>query len=283
MSEEKKDIQVKPDLFLTMEDEDEKQIMKQLEGQIVTDLFYEVDGKRGLSIAGVNLMAMKIGGIRVVPGSDRLWYDSDTGEYVATVVAENVATNTSSLGSSVQPKNMKRRDGSEVYDHFARVKALSKAERNAKRKVIPEPLCVAYLEFFVGLSRGVKGKAPPPQTRPSGLKPPEQVDAEYKVQETEQRVRTPTSPPVLGSGDEAPIENDIQDAIASVGLDPQGIEITRQGSGLVVSRMWPKIEDNEESKRVWRNYDNVLKNFGSVYHGANDADTTLRGKWTIGA
>ena len=144
-------------VFYEMDAKDEQQILAALEGQIVDELVYEVEGKKGLSYTGVNHISFKMGHIKVLPESMRIEYDQEEDEYTAYIIAVNEKYNLSAPGVAVQPrleqihvvdpatgKYAKDEKGAWVWtqrkDRFAKVKAMSKATRNAKRAVIPEAM-----------------------------------------------------------------------------------------------------------------------------------------------
>jgi hypothetical protein len=211
------------DTFIQMDAEDEQQILREMEGEIVKDLYYEVNGKRGLSYAGVNHMSFKIGGIKILPESVKIEYDEKTDEYVGYAVALNEKYNLTRAGVSVQPKMMEVYDRDErgqripdgkggfknhlEYDKFARVKALSKAQRNAVKAVIPETLIAAYLDYFYKLRQGVRGSQPRDEG-PKGEKDPRrQVESEAEVKSPESPAFNPRkfdnpNPPPNGNEDD---------------------------------------------------------------------------------
>lgn len=180
------------DTFIQMDAADEQQILKEMEGEIVKDLYYDVNGKKGLSYVGVNHMSFKIGGIKIIPESVKVEYDKDTDEYVASVVACNEKYSLTRAGMSVQPKMMDVYDRSpsgqkldtmhKEYDRFARIKALSKAQRNAIKAVMPEALIAAYLDYFIKLKQGGRTQQPRDEG-PIGMKDPRKVDADFKVKD----------------------------------------------------------------------------------------------------
>lgn len=162
--------------FMEMEARDEQQILAAIEGQVVTEFIYKVEGKIGLSLTGVNHMCFKMGHIKVDPSSARIEYDEREDEYTAYIVAINEKYELSAMGVSTQPRMMeihfkddqgrwvKNADGSWKMivqrDRFAKTKSMSKAQRNAKRQVIPEAIIKAYLDYFMKLKEGKPAEAP---------------------------------------------------------------------------------------------------------------------------
>jgi hypothetical protein len=274
------------DTFIQMDAADEQQILKEMEGEIVKDLYYDVNGKKGLSYVGVNHMSFKIGGIKIIPESVKVEYDADTEEYVASVVACNEKYALTRAGMSVQPKMMdvydKDSSGRRLdtmhkeYDRFARIKALSKAQRNAIKAVMPEALIAAYLDYFIKLKQGARIQTQPRDDGPIGMKDPRKVDANYTVKDSE-------NPPLSNNMTDAEVtgEQDIIDHLEAAGLDANGVEIvTRDFGKFIITPIWPKPLKKEDDP--WQKYHVSLRGFNAVYHGKDDPSEELRGKWTIG-
>lgn len=263
------------DTFIAMDAADEQQILREMEGEIVKDLYYDVNGKKGLSYAGVNHMAFKVGNIRVIPGTISIEYDEREDEYTAMVMAENTKYNLSAPGVAVVPRMMKHRDGSTEKDIFAKIKAVSKATRNAKKAVMPEALIAAYLDYFIKLKQGAK-TAQPQDSGPVGMKDPRKVDAEFKV----------VDPAALHDQHDEDarisLETDIIDSLTGLGIDPNGIEITkgRDWNQFIIKPNWPK----DAPRETWGRYHEALKSFGAKYHGKDDVNCLPEHKynWTIG-
>jgi hypothetical protein len=270
------------DTFIQMDAADEQQILKEMEGEIVKDLYYDVNGKKGLSYVGVNHMSFKIGGIKIIPESVKVEYDADTEEYVASVVACNEKYALTRAGMSIQPKMMdvydKDSSGRRLdtmhkeYDRFARIKALSKAQRNAIKAVMPEALIAAYLDYFIKLKQGARIQTQPRDDGPIGMKDPRKVDANYTVKDSE-------NPPLSNkmSDEEVSGEKDIVDALEAAKLQVDGcIEVVTRDFGKFEISQVQNLGDQ------WSKYHEVLKGFGAVYHRADDPVPELRKKWTIG-
>ncbi len=92
--------------FMEMEARDEQQILATLEGKVLTEFVYKVEGKLGLSLVGVNHMCFKMGHIKVDPASARIEYDEREDEYTAYIVAVNEKYELSAMGVSTQPRMM---------------------------------------------------------------------------------------------------------------------------------------------------------------------------------
>lgn len=72
--------------------------------------------------------------------TDGIWY--------ATMKVKNNKTQHETVGYAQQPKLMETKDGGTKLDEFARTKAMSKAERNAWRKQIPELQIKAFIDVI---------------------------------------------------------------------------------------------------------------------------------------
>ena len=174
----------KQDDFREMELRDEQQILAEIKGAYLQEFVYDFTvGSRkvtGLSWAGVKEIAYRMGGVRV----DDLDIQ-DKGEYwIVTAKAVDVTRNASRFGVSTQSKTMKLRSGESVPDDFAVQKAVSKAQRNAIRALIPEVFVKTCLEQFLAEKKGVS---------PTGkeAEPRKQVDSEAQVQPPEQPAYKP--------------------------------------------------------------------------------------------
>ena len=199
------------DVFQEMDRRDQLQIVQETMGEIVKDLFYDVQGKKGLSYSGVNMTAFFMGDIKTDPGVDWEKFEMDDRFYwSATVRAVNETYNLASLGTAEVPEMMevhdldenkkwvKNPDGSWrmhlEFDRFCRRKALSMAQRNAKRAVMPEGVLEAFLRYFIRRAAGEKNLEPPFN--------PKKIPSEYKVlpdkageEERKEKMPPPTKKP----------------------------------------------------------------------------------------
>ena len=123
--------------FVILDQADSRQI-ELADTAIKQSLAYDVRGKKQISFAGVKWLILQMSqkgqGVSI-DIHDISLDDSDPENkvWMATVKAKNMKTGLETIGASEQPwaQNGKR-------DPFGRTKALSKAERNAYRKQIPE-------------------------------------------------------------------------------------------------------------------------------------------------
>ena len=176
--------------FIEMDRLDQQQIVLAATGAIIDELIYKVKGQWGLSWAGINHIAFWMGDIKTERGVswERIQMFGDRIYWSATVRAVNDKYNLASLGTAEAPELMEiytkdskgnkipdGQGGFEKYldpDPFCRRKALSMAQRNAKRAVTPEAVLKKWLQYFVDQKEGKK--VDPPFS-------PKTVDVEYKV------------------------------------------------------------------------------------------------------
>ena len=131
--------------YIILDDADSKQI-ELADTAVKQSLAYEVRGKKQISFAGVKWLILKMSqngqGISInihdISLDDS---DPDNKVWIATVKAKNMKTGLETIGASEQPWDIGGK-----RDPFGRTKALSKAERNAYRKQIPELEIQAMLE-----------------------------------------------------------------------------------------------------------------------------------------
>lgn len=128
--------------FQIMDEADSQQI-QDAETAVKQALVYEVRGKKQLSYMGVKWLVLKMSQkeqpIEVIdmPVIDLVKHEDEnksTWIWYATIKVRNRKTGLSTVGASESPYLNEKN----VYDTFGRTKALSKAERNACRKQIPE-------------------------------------------------------------------------------------------------------------------------------------------------
>jgi hypothetical protein len=150
-----------PEVFHEMEKRDEEQIIQEMRGQYIEEFVYQfrIGGRTvtGISWAGIKEVAYKFGGIQV----ELVELKETENAYTVIVKAFDEKNNASRLGVSMQPKKMKLQSGEMVDDEFALQKAVSKAQRNAIRPLIPETMLKIYIEKFIEENR----RAPEPPRR----------------------------------------------------------------------------------------------------------------------
>jgi len=265
----------KQDDFREMELRDEQQILAEIKGAYLQEFVYDFTvGSRkvtGLSWAGVKEIAYRMGGVRV----DDLDIQ-DKGEYwIVTAKAVDVTRNASRFGVSTQSKTMKLRSGESMPDDFAVQKAVSKAQRNAIRALIPEVFVKTCLEQFLAEKKGV-----PPTVKEE---PRKQVESDAQVRPLEQPAYKPRQFGKSSAADEAQgnAASFIADTLQEAGLDPDGVEVASRDWGLF------EIKPIEKMNSVnWNKYHEALKPLGAVYHSKvkkklDDPDDPYAGSWTV--
>jgi len=202
----------KSDVFIEMDRQDQLQIVAEAIGEVVEELVYVVQGKKGLSYKGVNLIAFYMGDIGVEPWVDWQQIQMDNQMYwSATVQGYNKRYNLTALGTAEVPEQMEvyERDekGTKIpdgrggfkfhleFDRFCRRKALSMAQRNAKRAVMPEAMIKKWLDYFWDKKQG---KAVDPPFKPRS------VDADFTV--IEDKPKKPEKKPEKKNPVKAPEE-----------------------------------------------------------------------------
>lgn len=240
MSEKETRIVMAHQVFLEMERRDEEQILDALRGKVIEEFVYEVGGKLGISYAGINEICYEMKHIHVEPW---VMWDEDEKYYYAMVRAINTVEDISALGLGQQPKLMKvydrdprgkRLETSHLEeDRFAKTKALSKAQRNAKKAVIPLTTIKVFIEEF----RKGKTKLPPKPVESRVVRPAGRLLSIYDVQEDLKR--------------------------ASIDISPKGCNLafdTVSDDILVVSM-------NEAlPEKLVKSIDSVLQGYGAKYH-----------------
>lgn len=179
------------EVFELMDRDDEAQILAELSGRVTENYIYEPKYKDGtpmrnergepvigLSYAGVNWACREFSkhgeAIRIV-SKPEIQPDPIDPEYViVSVVAQRVAVNTengkeigldSSVGVKRQWVKMMKKDRSVVTDPFWAEKATSKAQRNAKKSLIPEDFVKQIIKRAL---ENRKNPKPPASTKPAG-------------------------------------------------------------------------------------------------------------------
>jgi len=154
--------------FLIMDEADSQQI-QDAETAVKQALAYEVKGKKQLSYMGIKWIVLKMSQkeqpIEVIdmPNIELVKHEAEnksTWIWYATIKVRNRKTGLSTIGASESPYL-----DYNGYDTFGRTKALSKAERNACRKQIPEVEINAMLNSIgdddVQKLNGTSEMAPP--------------------------------------------------------------------------------------------------------------------------
>lgn len=174
--------------FQAMDKRDDELIVSFLEGQYSDEYVYEYEDKkhniiRGLSIIGINEACREYEGIQCPIEKLRV-VDTET-NVTMTIEAVDVKTKSSALGACVQDK---KPYGYSFPDPFYYQKCLSKAQRNAKRQVLPQELIKKWIDLKKGGTKKVLSTPvivpPMAQKQPeTPQKPPEQPNMPLKTPE----------------------------------------------------------------------------------------------------
>ncbi|WP_309492761.1 hypothetical protein [Candidatus Hecatella orcuttiae] len=156
MSEKTPTPSPREDVFAIMERKDEDQIIAELKGAYLDEFVYSFEhGDRrvvGLSWSGVKEIAWRLGSISV----DDLTVEDKGDFWLAKCSATDHVRGNRRWGAAVQPKKIGDKE-----DVFALPKAVSKAQRNAIRAVIPEAMIKTFIDRFLEESR-TKQPSPTP-------------------------------------------------------------------------------------------------------------------------
>ena len=144
---------------------DEQQIVSLLGGELVHEYVYEFkDGsgrvQRGLSWAGIREYAQFRGNFRIEKPEME-----DLGDaYRVMVQATDLDRNVTLWAGTHQPKSIRRKDGGVVQDDFAYEKAISKAQRNVIKNLMPMTVVAKVIDQMTG---GQSLNRPPGNGRPA--------------------------------------------------------------------------------------------------------------------
>jgi len=219
-----------PQAYEIMEARDEAQILAEIQGQILEEMVYSfrVGGREvtGISWVGIKEIARRYGKIDV----DLIQLLDSPEVYTIIVKAKDIEKGNGMLGVSTQAKVMQLKNKETQIDQFALQKALSKAQRNAIRALIPETF---FKTIFSELSGGKKPE------------PRKQVDAE-------------ASPVASPKPKWDPDEQTVITTLEVHGLPVKDLSISKYGIGTknVVVRVEPQEGFPQE---MFKEYDKVLK------------------------
>ena len=237
-----------PDEFQIMEAKDEDQILAELQGSFLKKFVYsfKVGGRpvTGISWAGIKEIAYRLKGI----DTEIQKFEETETHYIFIVKATNKDVG-SRLGVSNQPKMSKGKP-----DQFALQKALSKAQRNAIRGVIPEATIEMYLTEFT--NDGKVDNFNPPATikkvEAEVIKSRERVLDEAQVEYNEAEGYHPWH----GRYSEA----DIQEHLTKYGFDGEKFKVRHDEP----TRMW--VVDKAPFVQDFAKLLEVIKEMGGEYN-----------------
>lgn len=271
---------VKQDYFTELDRRDQEQIIMEATGEASKELFYDVNGKKGLSYVGVNTVSFFMGDIETEP-----WFQrekvvlNDQVFWSTTVRAVNKTFNLATLGTAevpemmdvydIDPKTKKRiqnEDGTykmhKEFDRFVLRKSMSIAQRNAKRAVMPTPMLQKFLEYFVKRASG-DTKAEIPYN-------PRKIPADYRVLpdqvsggDRQEKTSPPTKKtPELTSSKKPPTKEIIEYNLKA--LDPSYLEVLEvveyQTEFMIAAKPGIALPDQDQYK-----IDGTLQPLGAVW------------------
>jgi len=169
--------------FELMERRDEEQIQKAVMGEYLEEFIYDFTTKSGhrvtgLSWVGVKEIAARMGHIRC---DDKPELQDQGESWLVMVKAEDRLRDSSRWGVSTQSKKMALKDGRIIDDDFAIQKAMSKAQRNAIRQLIPEKWINIVIERYLKGEKFEPEKSIPEAPKPTKFDVPVQKPTLGKV------------------------------------------------------------------------------------------------------
>jgi hypothetical protein len=208
--------------------QDDDQIIAHLTGEVIDQYVYEFKDSagrniRGLSWAGTRELAQMRGNI--VIGKPDVEERED--HWRVMVQATDLDRNVSVWGGTHQPKAMRLKAGGSMDDPYAFEKAVSKAQRNAIKNLIPAAVVDHAIKQLAGPTKPNRPQPKPRQTAPPLPKP------------------QPDPPDAAAFGDE-PMRDDqaaeITARATKLGIDRNGIRRIMQANdipvGLGKQRAW---------------------------------------------
>jgi hypothetical protein len=281
-----------PLIFIEMDRRDQQQIVLAATGEVIDELIYTVKGQVAISWAGVNHIAFWMGDIEVDPDVkwERVVMFGDRVYWSATVRARNTKYGLASLGTAEAPELteihavndaggwVKNTDGSWrmqlVEDPHCRRKALSMAQRNAKRAVIPAAALGRWLSYFLELRKFSQGKL---DAEPAPPFKPKIVEADYEVKPSPKDTQTQKPGPVARLGPPpTPLpgakitEKDIHYRLRAAGAEQGTVGTHVEGGGYVVE---PTRELTDEEQ--------YFINDALVPLGATWVEKGYYGRWVV--
>lgn len=139
------------DPYQEMDRLDEDQILAELKGASLDRMIYQFGNVTGLSVAGVRESVRQLNkyGQARIRVAEREPIVIETDDYIEVrVYAEDPLNGGGNWGIKRQEKFATARNGNKTPDVFALEKALSKAQRNALRALIPEAFVAQMIKEF---------------------------------------------------------------------------------------------------------------------------------------
>jgi len=142
-------LESKTQAFDIMNQRDDSQVLLEIQGGFMEEFVYSFPTKEGkvtgLSWAGAKEVARQMGNISVEDCD--ILEKPDT--YLVKCKAKDMKRNVTMFGVAEQSKNMKLRNGEDIRDLHALSKAVSRAQRNAIRGLIPEIFIKKMIEQYL--------------------------------------------------------------------------------------------------------------------------------------
>lgn len=197
-------------IYAALDRADMELVEAEIAGAMIETMVYEYqqDGKtvRGLSVVGIRNAALEFAarGLGKITLPDppiirQALSPEGEAQYECEIRAVDPINGHESWGAGEAPIWAPRRNGGTYYDKFARRKALSIAQRNAKRDLLPEALIqtmiaqaamhqVRKVETFRQLAVGTADKRQQERTQQTRAKPPARGQATVTVTASQQRM-----------------------------------------------------------------------------------------------
>ena len=206
----------KQTVFMELDLLDQQQIVAAATGEVIDELVYKVKGKNAISWAGINHISFFMGDIEVDDWVqwERIEMFGDRVYWSATIRARNTKYGLSSLGTAEAPeladtyvlddenKRVKDLDGNWKMttreDPHCRRKALSMAQRNGKRAVMPAVVLEKWLGYFLDLKKGEKVDPP---FQPKYVESTQTVKKEPEKKKPKEK-KTPKETPLVDPDEE---------------------------------------------------------------------------------
>ena len=212
--------------IVELEKRDEAQILAEIQGNVIDEMVYSFKvGSRevtGISWVGIKELARMYGKIDV----DLVQLTETDEQFIVIVKARDIERGNSMLGTSTQAKVMKTGKGDQM-DPFALPKAMSKAQRNAIRSLIPETF---MKEVFKQLANN--GKKPKPR----------QVEAQVNPFQPKSK------------------RDQLAQAIDKAGLNVMNLDI-EDNEGLLTITPVPDL-----TEKVWKQFNTVFTGHGGKWN-----------------
>ena len=285
----------KSEAFMEMDVMDQQQIVAAATGNVIEELVYKVKGKTAISWMGINHICFFMGDIgvddwvqweKIIMFGDRVYWS-------ATIRANNAKYGLSSLGTAEAPEladtyalddqnnRIKNPDGSWQMtlrkDPHCRRKALSMAQRNGKRAVIPAVVLKKWLDYFLVLKTG-KSVAPPfqpkfvesqqkPVTKPkTAAEKKKATDLKKAAAKKRKKKEKPKTQMSLGEVTVKTVTYNLK----AVGFTEELLVVREEDDGLIVEPTRDLTE--EEIYKI----SGVLEDVGAVFN-----EKGYHGQWTI--